>query len=329
MSRQFRYRVTAMVLGGLIFGAPLLTNGTASAEQTEPVAEGGRQVVFEGGGGMFGLSCRSRPDVESMVVPAESTVRVVNRTGYSAKLMLSGDTKGVLPDDAVTEVVFRRGTTSVLLEPNCALGDDAMPVMVTASPSAGVLPDPAPATAATAERPSSAPSAADSPSGPASGAVLPDSAPASRPHRVLSTGTTGTRGPVVLRTSAVAQAATTAAQAMPQGSGTSRVKTRTQPRTTGGTLPAFAGMPPGEQKKLLPGVPPLDATPATQEAAPGAVSPEPSEIAAAEPVAAMRPMPDSTPIGLLALIAAVCVMGVGAAAIRAIVSERANRAKMA
>jgi hypothetical protein len=88
MSRQFRNRVTAIVLGGLIFGAPLLTNGTASAEQA--AIEGGRQVVFAGGG-MMGLSCRSRPDVESMVVPADSTVRVVNRTGYSAGLSLSGD----------------------------------------------------------------------------------------------------------------------------------------------------------------------------------------------------------------------------------------------
>src|ERR1700712_5129192 len=56
MSRQFRYRVTAVVLGGLLGGAPLLTNGTASAGQVEG---GGRQVVFAGG--MLGLTCRSTP----------------------------------------------------------------------------------------------------------------------------------------------------------------------------------------------------------------------------------------------------------------------------
>src|SRR6478609_653807 len=90
MSRQFRYRVAALVMGGLLIGGPMLTSGTASAEQ---VTEGGRQVTF-GGGGVLGLSCRSHPDVESMSVPADSTVRVVNETGHSANLQLSGDTKG-------------------------------------------------------------------------------------------------------------------------------------------------------------------------------------------------------------------------------------------
>ena len=94
MSRQFRYRVAALVLGGLLFGGPLLTNGTASAEPGR-AAEGGRQVTFAGGG-VLGLSCRSHPDVESMTVPADSTVRVVNRTGHSANLQLGGDTKGML-----------------------------------------------------------------------------------------------------------------------------------------------------------------------------------------------------------------------------------------
>jgi len=46
-------------------------------------------------------------------------------------------------------------------------------------------------------------------------------------------------------------------------------------------------------------------------------------------VAAMEPMRDGGAIGLLALTAAVCVIGVGAAAIRSIVSQRANRAKVA
>src|SRR4051794_19322001 len=100
MSRQFRYRVAALVLGGLLLGGPLVASGTASAEQFRPeqqqVDENGHQVTF-GGGGMFGLSCHSRPDFESMTVPAESTVRVVNRTGHRANLQLGGDTMGMLP----------------------------------------------------------------------------------------------------------------------------------------------------------------------------------------------------------------------------------------
>ena len=71
MSRRVRNRVTATALGGLLLGAALLTTGTASADQVEG---GGWQVVF-GGGGVLGISCRSTPSVESMVVPAEGPVR--------------------------------------------------------------------------------------------------------------------------------------------------------------------------------------------------------------------------------------------------------------
>jgi hypothetical protein len=331
MSRQFRYRITAFVLGGLIFGAPLLTNGSASAEQLSPSNEGGRQVTFSGGG-VLGISCHSTPDIESMVVPAESTVRVINQTGYSAQLRLGGDTKGTVPDDSATEVVFRRGTTSVLLKPNCPLGDDATPVLVTATPSApDPMPDPMPAPAGGGSSASTmAAAGTSSPSGTASGSTLPDSASAmAQPSRLTpATSQAGVRAPATLRGSTVAQAAATAAQGMPQGGGATRVRGKSS-GTPGGRVPAFAGMPPGDRKALIPGVPTLDLSQATQRISPAAPAAAPAEIAAAEPVASMEPIRESGPIGLLALIAAVCVMGVGAAAIRAIVSQRANRAKVA
>ena len=136
------------------------------------------------------------------------------------------------------------------------------------------------------------------------------------------------RAPVTLRGSTVAQAAATAAQGMPQGGGATRAHVKSS-GTPGGRVPAFAGMPPGDRKALIPGVPTLDVSPAMQAAPPAAPAVLPAEVAAAEPVAAMEPIRESGPIGLLALTAAVCVMGVGAAAIRAIVSQRANRAKVA
>jgi len=328
MSRQLRYRITAFVLGGLIFGAPLLTNGSASAEQVSPSNEGGRQVTFSGGG-VLGLSCHSTPDIESMAVPADSTVRVINRTGYSARLRLGGDAKGTVPDDSATEVVFRRGTTSVLLEPNCPLGDDATPVLVTATPSAPAqMPDPMPAPSGGASVSTMAAAGTSSPSGSASGGALPDSTSAvARPSRLTpATSRPGVRTPATLRGSAVTQAAA-AAQGMPQGGAASRARVRSS--GTAEPVPAFAGMPPGDRKALISGVPKLALSPATQEASPAASTPPPAEIAAAEPVASMEPIRQSGPIGLLALTAAVCVMGVGAAAIRAIVSQRANRAKVA
>ncbi|MEU4243049.1 hypothetical protein [Actinoplanes sp. NPDC026619] len=325
MSRLFRYRITALALGGLIFGAPLLINGTASAEQ---LGEGGRQVAFGGGGGLT-LSCESHPEVESMVVPAESTIWVVNRTGYSAQLRLGGETKGTLPDDAGTEVVFRRGTTAVTLKPNCPLGEDVEPLMVTASPSAtAMLPDPIPIPASGDSSASATTSAGSSgtPAGAAAGATLPDSATtAERPSRASVKRHGAAHGPA-LRNSTLPQAAT---PGLVPGSDTAKIKTKIAAGTPGSPNPAFAGMPPGDKKTLVTDVPPDDLPPVTQEAEPAAASPPHTEVAAAEPVAAMTPMRESGPIGLLGLIASVCVMGVGAAAIRSIVSQRANRANMA
>jgi hypothetical protein len=331
MSRQLRYRVTAIVLGGLVFGAPLLANGTAHAEQ---VSDGGRQVTFDGGG-MFGLSCESRPDVESMVVPAESTVRVVNNTGFTARLQLGGETKGLLPDDESTEVVFRRGTTEVLLKPNCALGEDATPVLVTAAPSApATMPDPIPApSGGDSPAPTAAQTGAGEPSGQAAtGTTLPDSAPAvGRPSWISpAVGQPGSRGPGAPRTTAVVRSATGSSRAVRQSVAATqtKIKNKTSAGTGRSATPAFAGMPPGDEKQLVAGVPRLDAAPATTDAQPETLA-EPTDVAAAEPVAAMAPIRETGPVGLLGLIAAVCVMGVGAAAIRAIVSQRANRAKMA
>ena len=331
MSRQVRQRVTAIVLGGLIFGAPLLANGTASAER---ISEGGaRQVTFSGGG-MFGISCRSEPDIESMVVPAQSTIRVVNRTGYAAKLLLGENTKGTLADNASTEVIFRRGTTAVTLKPNCALGDEAEPVLVTASPStpSTTLPDPMPAPSDDDSSPGTFAAPDEGrPSGSSAGASATGAAPAEQPSRADSpAGQPGTRRQHTRRTSAAAQAATTAAQAMPHGGSATRpkVKTRIVRGTTGGTAPAFAGMPPGDEKAIVPGVPRVDMEPATVDAAPAAPAPPPTDIAAAEPVAALKPMPETGPVGLLGLIASVCVLGVTVAAIRAIVSQRANQSRM-
>jgi hypothetical protein len=321
MSRQVRHRVTALVLGGLLLGAPLLTNGTASADQVDG---GGRQVVFAGGG-VLGLSCRSQPSVESMTVAADSTVLVVNRTGHSAQLELGGTTKGTVPDDGSTEVMFRRGTTAVLLSPGCTLGDEATPLLVTATPAdPTTMPDPiaAPPDSDASVTP------ADSDSPPAAagaGAALPDSvAPAT--HQQRPPTATASR-PGAVRT-AGSRPAATAAEAMPQGGSAPRIKTRIL-RGTDTAPRAFSGMPPGDDKAILPGVPTVGLSSGAQAEPPAAAAPS-AEIAAAEPVASMRPMSSgSGRVGLLALIAAVCVLGVGIGAIRAIVSQRASRTKIA
>jgi hypothetical protein len=265
-------------------------------------------------------------------------VLLVNRTGHGARLRLNGESKGSIPDDGSTEVVFRRGTTAVTLDPSCAITDQATPVLVTASPSLPARPDPMPAPidpdTDLTEAPAK-PSQPGTPTTPAdSGSALPDSAaPPSRPQR---TSTTMAGGPTTVRpntsqaTRVAAQAATTAAQAMPQGGAAPRVKIKTTGRGTAGAVaPAFSGMPPGDEKTIVPGVPTLDLPAPPTTAAPAPPAGASSGVVAAEPVAAMRPLPDSPPIGLLAVIATVSVLGVGIGVIRAIVSQRASRASVA
>jgi len=333
MSRQFRYRMAALVLGGLLVGGPLVAGATASAAPVSPkqapADKGGHQVTFAGGG-MFGLSCHSRPDIESMRVPAESTVRVLNRTGHDANLQLGDDIKGMLPDNRSTDVVFRRGTTALSLTPTCAFGNDATAVLVTAQPSApAATPGPSPnppggdSSALTGD-----PNGLGDPSDSVGKDTL--AAPA-HSHRTAS----ATRRPArnranSLHKAAQAHAATVGAAGKPAGGHRAKIKKKVKsvPGTAGIATPTLSGRPPGEPKPLAPGVPELDLDPSTTGAGPAAASVPTTEIAAAEPVAAMEPMREQEPIGLLAAIAMVCALGVGIAAIRAFVSQRANRAKM-
>jgi hypothetical protein len=330
MSRQFRYRVAALVLGGLLLGGPLVASGTASAEQVggpeqEQLDEGARQVTFAGGG-VLGLSCHSHPDVESMTVPADSTVRLVNQTGHDASLQLGGETKGMLPENRSTEVIFRRGTTSVTLTPTCALGNDATPVLVTAQPSASATtPDPMPAPAG---GDSSASAANPSGSSIPSDSTMPGTLAAPM-HSDRVSSAAGS--PSATRAKAVhSAAAATTTRGTPPDRNTARLKNKvkTSRGTPGSVVHGYPGTPAGEKKALLTGVPEVDPQSAAA-ARPAAATVPTTEIAAAEPVAAMEPMRDQGPVGLLAVIAAVCALGVGIAAIRAFVSQRANRAEVA
>ncbi|WP_430784789.1 hypothetical protein [Actinoplanes sp. G11-F43] len=355
MSRQFRYRMAALGLSGLIFGAPLLLNGTASAEQVE---SNERQVSF-GGAGMLGLSCGSRPNVETMTVPAGSVVRVVNQTGHDAQLRLAGAPRGTIPADGSAEVVFRRGATPVLLTPECASKDDTtLPVLVTASPSAAAEePEPAPAAPGGGSRSVATMSKPAIPGAPArttAGSTRPGSiAGAARPARTGKESRRGARKQPGSRPATAAQTVTTAAQAMPQGDITSKIKTKPL-RSTATGAPVFAGMPPGGRKATVPATPgagPIaaQAGPARDGVGQGGTVPqisetdevlsripgweaepaEPSGLSAAEPVAAVGRIDDGRPLGLLGLTALVCVLGVATAAIRAIVSQRASRTNMA
>ncbi len=328
MSRQFRYRVTAVVLSGLIFGAPLLLNGTARADPLDPED---RRVSFTSDG-VLGLTCESKPSVESLRVPADSVVRVQNRTGHDAQLKLGGTEKGTIPEGGFAGLLFRRGTTAVLLTPECDNGEAAVPMMVTAEPSVTFSnPDPAPAptggNAAQLTKPSGGGTRTKA------GAALPGSS-ASRPARDRRGPVrSGTRKPSAARPPAATGGGTAATEPLPQRDTNPRVKVDTMPGTGIGA-PTFMEVPPGIAGTVVPSAPPAGpAVPRTASATPTAptatdlpvgVTGEPVSAVASEPVAAVGPIRQGRPLGLLGLTALICVLGVATAAIRAIVSQRAS-----
>ncbi|GAA1589946.1 hypothetical protein GCM10009828_013320 [Actinoplanes couchii] len=176
------------------------------------------------------------------------------------------------------------------------------------------------------------------------GRDLTASRPARTGRKEPRRGTRRTDGP---RPVTSARTATTApARTVPSADvgATFKIKPKARARHSGGTgdrAPVFAGMPPGGRAATLPGA--SDGTPGSQpgiaetdyvaalglEPETAAPAAGPSAPGAHGPVAVTGPIPDERPVGLLAMTAVVCVLGVGTAAIRAIVSQRASRANMA
>jgi hypothetical protein len=110
---------------------------------------------------------------------------------------------------------------------------------------------------------------------------------------------------------------------MPQGGTTAPVSTGTTSEGTTAASPTFAGMPPGDDSAIVSDVPSVDALPPTDLASAAAGA------AAAETVATLQPIGGTGSDGLLAAIATICVLGVGAGAIRAFVAQRASGTRMA
>jgi hypothetical protein len=299
MRPPIRHRAAGVVLAALFSAAPLLVaapafGGLVLTEATES----GQQVTFSGGG-LLGVSCAARPDVRSVTVDADSTLRVVNRTGYNARLMLDGETQGEVADDGSAQVLFRRGPVTLSMRPSCVLSEESRTVEVqvrAATPTPEPSPEPSPSVESPSVQPTG-PSPSGEPAAPAGAAAggLPDAgAAASR------------------RTAAPGLPDKTAAGSTARASGRAG-------SGGGSTALAVPGMPPGDSPRLGPGSAPADGP----AGGPG------SSGVAAEPVAALEPVTETGPVGLLAIMATICVAGVTAGAIRAIASQRASRTKMA
>ncbi|GAA0810680.1 hypothetical protein [Spirilliplanes yamanashiensis] len=308
MAPQFRHRAAVLAV---LAAAPVVALSVFAGGAADAATESGEQIVFNGGG-LLGLSCVARPDVRSITVPADSTVRVVNRTGYRARLLLDGATQGEIQNESSAEVLFRRGPVTLKLKPSCVLSEESRTVRVSVEP-ARAEPTPSPEAPAAAGDPEPAPSV----SAPAPG-TLPDGGGTS--------GGTGVRGGMP---NAVPGPQRSSGAGLPDSGlsgGSGGTAARPGATAQAGRPVVVPGMPPGENPLLVPGPPTLDLSPAG--APDGGLPTAADGSMAAEPVAALDPLTETGPVGLLAIIATVCAAGVTAGAIRAIVSQRANRATM-
>lgn len=131
-----RHRTAAAAAAGLFAAAPLLVAEAAYAQPAPAPTprESGKEVVFSGGKGLLGVTCEANPSTSAVTVPAETTLRVVNRTGYRAKLILDGAAQGEIADGGAAPVVFHRGPVTLGLKPSCMIGQEsAVRVEVTAA----------------------------------------------------------------------------------------------------------------------------------------------------------------------------------------------------
>lgn len=297
MSPLSRHRRAAATAATVFVGVPLVLAGVAFAgparSPTASVPDSGREVVFTGDG-VLGVACRADPSPISVVVPAGATLRMVNDTATAGDLLIDGVPSGVIEQGASLDVLVHRGPVSLAVKPDCVLAEHgSVTVDVEAPPSTPATPAAQPTTAgpsrpaATSPRPAATPTTGTHPSGQTTGSGSAAMAASASPATGSGSAVAGGDG------AAAGQA----------GGGANR--------STGSDSGSTPDMPPGAVSPPPPAAA-LDA------------SIPPSVSAAAEPLAA-APAPESQPIGLLALIAAVAVVGVSVGAIRAIIAQRLRR----
>jgi hypothetical protein len=290
-----RRRTLALAAAAAVLAAPLLAGATAHAEPSST-------VTFTGGCGLLGLGASSTPDLNQVSVAAGDQLRFANRLGQRAVMAINGEPSAEIPAGGAADVTFHEGPVMVSLRVSCLLGKPVGAVRVEVL-AAAAEPEPGP--------PSSAPA--------------PTQQAPAHPTGSASTGRPAADPP--------------AAAAPPAFAGSERGWTSPE-ASQAGVVEQGAGPPP--RPAPPPGSVPADGPMSvpgggddlsgswgigsgSDAGDPAAAPPagEATEISAA----AQSTVPDQGSIGLLALVATVCVVGVSAGAIRALISQRANRSK--
>ncbi|MFI5913873.1 hypothetical protein [Dactylosporangium sp. NPDC051541] len=252
-------------------------------------------VEFSGGSVLSLLVCKSEPSTGNVSVPSDSRVNFVNRLGQNASLKVDGKSVATVQPNQQVPVLFKKGPVEVAMTFDCGVG-----VVQQFKPVSVGVTTPPPAAAAPA-------------------------GPAAQPQAKAAPGTTKTTGPANGPAGAAAGAAN---GVITNRSGGSRsTKTPTAQAGTDGSAPAADAGELGTEPIDPALVDPSAAAAPAMGVDPSAASAD-DRVTVEEPVAASGPASNG-PAGLLALVATVCVVGVGIAAIRAIIAQRASRASFA
>jgi hypothetical protein len=303
--RGLTWAAAAALVG---FGAPLLAESPAAAQP-----EAGT-VTFSGGCGLLGsgLGADSTPDAAEVTVPAGSKLRFANGLGQSAILQLDGESAAEVPAGAAAEVVFHDGPVTASMQISCLMGSPAGAVTVAVQ-EVDEPQQPAPSSSPSASSPSTnRPPPSSGSSGSSAG---PDAgSPATGP------GWSGAPAP----------------GAVPglfgqEGFGQDSAPPAAGPDSVPGTPSDDRGGEPGDGDELSSAQWGIEPDGGGGYGDPANVDPEPAAggVAVDELSRTAGSSSDDGPVGLLALVATVCVVGVAAGAIRALIAQRANRAEWA
>jgi hypothetical protein len=285
--------VAAAIMAGLIAAGPSLAAGPAYAAD-------GQTVTFTGGSVAGLLVCKSQPNSSRVNVAAESRVTFANRLNQTATLRVDGAAVATVGADQAVPLVFHHGPVRVSMTFSC---------------SAGVVEQFSAASVNVASR---------------------SAAPAPVPAAPTGGGNTGSNGGGYSRNSgggtATHNGAPDAARAGTTGGGTA---TGGSPRSgsegTGGARPGAAASDPAAlagEPSADPSAPALTDPALGDPTAPTGTSGEGGNAVAVEPMIPASDGPTSAS-GLLALVAAVCAIGVTMAAMRAMILKRTLRASLA
>jgi len=287
---SFTHRLrTAAGLAGVVTCVCLLPAAPVGAVS---VSAGPRVVIFTSDN-MLGLSCASTPDVDTVTIKAETSLRIKNQTGHRGTLILDNEPFGEVADGTVAVVLFHRGPVELTLEPQCVLTDHRTVRVQVLGPTNAPSPTEDGTVRNLPEDPSSPPPPPVVPGGDQpSPSVSPTPSASAGAVPADDQGRTGSHS---------------------DGSG---VGSRVATGSSGSSASAGQGL---QGMGSAPEVVPLAQEVSRRRSYSGEEQP------LAEPLAAIEPMVNRAPITLLGLLAAICISGVLTGAIRAILSQRSTR----